>query len=92
MLPDYPQDREILRRVADLSRPSPDRIARSLATDPEYVRRRLQILDEKGLLEGERDPDGEPCYDLAPPGKASLRRAGEEGIATAGSRIGKSLD
>lgn len=73
---DYPKDAEILHCVFTGKNPSPKVIESELGGPDQYIRRRLDALVDRGLLNRRNEP-GEPLrYDVTPPGEAALEVRG----------------
>ncbi|MEF8772809.1 hypothetical protein [Halodesulfurarchaeum sp.] len=73
---DYPKDVEILHCVFTGKNPSPKVIVAELGGPDQYVRRRLDALVDRGLL-NRRNETGETLrYDVTPPGEAALEVRG----------------
>ena len=72
MAQNFPRDIEILKRVFEQTEARPKDIASELEGPETYVRRRLEILVDRGLLERGSETAETIRYEVTPPGENAL--------------------
>ena len=72
MTENFPRDIQILRRVFEDTEIRPGEIASDLGGPETYVRRRLETLVDRGLLERGSETAETIRYEITQPGEAAL--------------------
>lgn len=72
MTQNFPRDIEILKRVFEHTEARPGDVAAELEGPETYVRRRLETLVDRGLLQRGSETAETIRYEITPPGEKAL--------------------